>query len=355
MSNAVLNMLVADKSPAIHQLIERAVAAHSGGPIQYIRVDNERECMDALANGRIDLALVDVCMQEMPELEALDNAQLMRKGTFVVLMSDRPNERAFELARQLKAYEFLVKPFGTKSIEAILESYRGVCRHLGTLIIDDSVTTRKIIRRVLERSVFRMNIEEAEDGTAGVDLCRTGASDIAFLNYHMPGLNGIDTLDRLREHNPNIKVIIVSPMKGGWIEQQALEHGAAAFLYKPFYPNDVDAILHRIFGLRSPRLMVLRSRILKRFDVSIVNRTVEVTDKTNGHAYRFLWFREAPHLRGAHVVPNACAKQGVSAFRAEAEKAAIFQLHSTGLLDSDVGYTEVARRATTKLMQAAAR
>jgi DNA-binding NtrC family response regulator len=67
----------------------------------------------------------------------------------------------------------------------------------------------------------------------------------------MPGLNGVETLVEIKRRSPNVDVVIMSSEAAIPVIERASRAGAAAFLKKPFYPADIDAILHRIFGLRA--------------------------------------------------------------------------------------------------------
>jgi len=268
----------------------------------------------------------------MSGLEALGNARFMGNKTFVTLMSAYPNERCLKLARELRAYEFLFKPFGRSEIEAIVGTYRRVCRPMRALIVDDSETQRRIVSRVLARSVFRIEVEETADGKAALERCAGRAFDLVFLDCNMPGLDGFETLARLRERKAAAKVVMISAERSKAKQHEALARGAAAFLHKPFYPNEVDALLHDLFDLRSPRLMVLKTRVLRRFDVTIAGRTVAVAHKDSGHRYEYLWFREPPHLRATHVLENRQAGRDPGAFRAEAERAALLELRTARLV-----------------------
>jgi CheY-like chemotaxis protein len=247
-------------------------------------------------------------------------------------MSAYPNERCLKLARELQAYEFLFKPFGPSEIEAILETYRRACRPMRALIVDDSPAQRRIVSRVLARSMFRIDVEETGDGKAALERCAACAFDLVFLDCNMPRLDGIETLRKLREREAETKIVMISAERNKAREREALALGAAAFLHKPFHPNEVDALLHRLFGLRSPRLMVLKARVLRRFDVAIAGRTVAVARKDSGHRYEYLWFPEPPHLRATHVLENRQAAHESAAFRADAEKAALLELRSARLV-----------------------
>jgi len=70
----------------------------------------------------------------------------------------------------------------------------------------------------------------------------------------MPGLSGLQTLKRLKKFNPSIKVIMISAEYDRSRERTAAQLGAAAFMHKPFSVDQVDAVLHQLYGLPMPML-----------------------------------------------------------------------------------------------------
>src|SRR5262245_5820550 len=249
-----VKMLVADDSQAIRSMF-REVVQRSCSLIELVEAADGRDCVKQLSRGDIDLAFIDVYMPELSGLDALRGARHVGIKTFVTLMSGPDSDRFMDLAQQLRAYEFLRKPFGVRDIEQIIETYRRAVGPTKVLIVDDSMTVRKIVQRVLMESIFRMDCYEASDGEAALTYSNQVNFDIVFLDCNMPGLDGLATLDRLRLRNPDALVVMISSERSHLNEVRALKRGAAAFLYKPFYPQHIDAVLHRLFGLRVPDLM----------------------------------------------------------------------------------------------------
>ena len=66
-------------------------------------------------------------------------------------------------------------------------------------------------------------------------------------------------------------------------------------LYKPFFPTEIDDVLHRIFGLKSPKLTT-EDRI-RGFDIRLHGRTIAVEHSDSGHVYEYVWFPDPPYLR----------------------------------------------------------
>lgn len=248
-----LNVLVADDSRAVHNVFAE-IAAASPIPIKLIGADNGRQCMDILNEGRINVAFIDVNMPEMSGMDAVVEARRVGTKTFVVLLSTTENKVRLQLARQLKVYEFLAKPFSTADVLAILQTYCRVTAPSEALIVDDSATVRRIIRRVFDDSIFNIDSTEAADGETALACAENNSYDAVFLDCNMPGLNGLETLDRLIKRDPGVKVIMISGEQNEQRRLLALDRGATAFLYKPFTGTDIDRELHAVFGLRVPQL-----------------------------------------------------------------------------------------------------
>ena len=66
------------------------------------------------------------------------------------------------------------------------------------LIVDDSSTVRSVIRKVLQASRFKLEAEEAEDGSVAIELAKKQRFDIVFLDCQMPGIDGFAALGELK-------------------------------------------------------------------------------------------------------------------------------------------------------------
>jgi CheY-like chemotaxis protein len=94
-----------------------------------------------------------------------------------------------------------------------------------------------------------LSVAEADDGIEGVQLVREGAIDLVFLDYNMPGLNGLATLAELKRARPDVDVIIMTSAPDEALAARAMRAGATGFLRKPFFPADIDAVLYARYGL----------------------------------------------------------------------------------------------------------
>jgi CheY-like chemotaxis protein len=159
-----------------------------------------------------------------------------------------------QLALQLKVYEFLAKPFTALDVLSVLRTYCRIAVPSNILVVDDSATVRRIVKKVFANSIFNIDVTEAGSGQIALEQCMSGEFDAVFLDCNMPGLPGVETLEHLLEHDPGLKVIMISGERNEERRKWALDRGAAAFLYKPFNAFDIDRELHALFGLRMPQL-----------------------------------------------------------------------------------------------------
>lgn len=113
------------------------------------------------------------------------------------------------------------------------------------LLVDDSRTSRKILRGVLEEAGYEI-IGEAKNGVEGVELYKSLSPDIVTMDITMPELDGIGALQMIRQHDPNAKVIMVTAAGQKSKMVQAVKYGASDFLSKPYEPQQVLDIIAKL-------------------------------------------------------------------------------------------------------------
>lgn len=248
-----IRVLIADDSRTITALMT-SIILRSPFSVEIATEETGRDCMERLANNDIDLAFIDINMPDMNGLEALCAARLKGIKTFVTLMSTRQSDVRLQLARQLKSYEYLIKPFEEADVQAVLRTFGRIKQRTRALVVDDSTTVRRMIQKITGNSMFRISCDEAADGKAAIRSYYENGYDIVFLDYNMPGLNGQETLEQLLKRNRHAKVIMMSGERDPERAQRAIDAGAVDFLSKPFFAEDIDRVLHKAYGLRMPGL-----------------------------------------------------------------------------------------------------
>ena len=108
------------------------------------------------------------------------------------------------------------------------------------LIIDDSRFVRSYLRGLLHEK--GIECEEAADGQAGLKQLHAGAPfDLVLLDWNMPVMNGLETLQKIRAESFNhTKVLMVTTEAENDFIMRALEAGADEYLMKPFDHDAFD-------------------------------------------------------------------------------------------------------------------
>ena len=113
------------------------------------------------------------------------------------------------------------------------------------LIVDDSRTSRRILRGVLERDGFEV-LDEAANGEEGYLKYKQLQPDIVTMDITMPVMDGIESLTLIKKANPESKVIMITAAGQKEKMGEALKRGADEFITKPFDENEVLNALKRV-------------------------------------------------------------------------------------------------------------
>jgi DNA-binding response OmpR family regulator len=123
------------------------------------------------------------------------------------------------------------------------------------LIIDDEQHIRRMMRLTLEAAGYEVG--EAADGFAGLTNYGDGANwNAVVLDQRMPGIDGLETLRRLKASNASVRVVMATAYASIELAVEAMKLGAADFVRKPMTPemlrNAVAAVLARSAPVGSP-------------------------------------------------------------------------------------------------------
>jgi two-component system chemotaxis response regulator CheY len=99
------------------------------------------------------------------------------------------------------------------------------------LLVDDSALARRSTRRVLEEAGYA--VVEAEDGLSALEQFAVEKPDVVLLDLVMKGMYGLDVLQKLRELDPAVRVVVISADIQTSSRDMVKAAGAAAFINKP--------------------------------------------------------------------------------------------------------------------------
>lgn len=107
------------------------------------------------------------------------------------------------------------------------------------LIVDDSALSRRTLRRILETAGYE--VVEADDGMTALEVYFLEKPSLVLLDLVMKGMYGLDVLVKLREMDPDARVVVASADIQSSTRKMVDEAGAHAFINKPFISEQVLA------------------------------------------------------------------------------------------------------------------
>jgi CheY-like chemotaxis protein len=242
-----LRILLVSSSDRDRDVLRHAAAAATV-PLDVLEAATVAAARTLLARGA-DVVFLDASISDAERAAFIADARAARPQPSILLLA-ASKEAAASLGGA-GADAVIVLPASAEEATGLFD--RSIRQQIPSrvLVVDDSATMRGIVRKILTASRFRVDIGEAEEGIEALKQIASGRFDLIFLDYNMPGLNGVETLSEIKRQYPNIAVVIMTSTADEELVKRARAAGAVAFLKKPFYPTDIDAILQTVLGSRS--------------------------------------------------------------------------------------------------------
>lgn len=169
-----------------------------------------------LVAGATILADGNVCL-------ILDGQSMIRQ----IASTERPKQHVLEA--QYDAYE----PAETRTI----------------MVVDDSVTVRKVTSRLLERQGYQ--VITAKDGVDAMEILETATPHLMLLDIEMPRMDGFEVTNLVRHHarHKNLPIIMITSRTGEKHRERAMSLGATMYMGKPFQEAELITNIDSIFAM----------------------------------------------------------------------------------------------------------
>jgi len=116
------------------------------------------------------------------------------------------------------------------------------------LLVDDEQMVLEVTRELLESLGYRVHAAGGGQEAIAVYMEKRKEIDLVILDMIMPGISGGETFDRLKEINPNIRVLLSSGYSINGRAQEILERGCNGFLQKPFQLEKLSRKVREVLG-----------------------------------------------------------------------------------------------------------
>ena len=131
------------------------------------------------------------------------------------------------------------------------------------LWVDDEMELLKAQVLFLQKKGYE--VTTVSNGTDAIDLCREQSFDLVLLDEQMPGLSGLETLQRIKELSPATPVVMVTKSEEENIMEQAIGQKIADYLIKPVNPNQILLTLKKNIHRREIETEVTQSQYQQQF------------------------------------------------------------------------------------------
>lgn len=166
-------------------------------------------------------------------------------------------------------------------------------------IVDDNRELVHIMKEYFSNENDVEVVGTAYNGRECMDLLEQSNPDILILDIIMPHTDGLSVLESIYENgqHPNMKVIMLTAFGQEEVMHQAVQHGAAYFILKPF---DLEKLLHKVRELHGAQGAILGSNlrppIKKEVDIEKQITTIMHDIGVPAHIKGYLYLREAISL-----------------------------------------------------------
>ena len=131
------------------------------------------------------------------------------------------------------------------------------------LWVDDEIEQLRAQILFLQKKGYE--VDTVSNGTDAIDMCQERNYDLILLDEQMPGISGLETLQRIKENHPTLPVVMVTKSEEENIMEQAIGQKIADYLIKPVNPNQVLLTLKKNIHRKEIETEVTQSQYQQSF------------------------------------------------------------------------------------------
>ena len=208
------------------------------------------EGIDILKSNDIDLVLLDLYMPEMNGMDVL--AKIREDASIsavkVVILTSSGMKTDVTEAIQLGALDFIKKPFFPTEFLDRIKKVLNIAKKDNILVVDDDKMNLAIVHKMLG---IRYDVTCVSSGMDAISYLNNNVPDMILLDLHMPEMNGLEVLEKIREQDnlSDIPVVFLTADNDRKTEIDIFKAGAMDFIQKPFIAEVVIQRISRILEL----------------------------------------------------------------------------------------------------------
>lgn len=125
-----------------------------------------------------------------------------------------------------------------------INSIKDAIYPLCALYVEDNEEVRRQTAKILK--LFFHQVIDCGDGRDGIEKFKASKAGIVFTDINMPGINGLEMLERIKQIDPSVKTVIFSAYDESKFFTKAISIGVDGYILKPFTTEDLLSVLEKI-------------------------------------------------------------------------------------------------------------
>lgn len=197
--------------------------------------------VDQLIGSRAQIVIKAIGKQ-MTSVGSVGGATILADGRVCLILDGQSiARRVLTTARAHQIEQAIVQPTETR-----------VTRRRTVMVVDDSVTVRKVTSRLLERHGF--DVITAKDGLDAIELLATANPDLMLLDIEMPRMDGFEVASHVRHDSSHkaLPIIMITSRTGEKHREHAFSLGVNQYMGKPFQEAELLENIQSILGMLKP-------------------------------------------------------------------------------------------------------
>jgi DNA-binding NtrC family response regulator len=163
------------------------------------------------------------------------------------------------------------------------------------LVVDDEPVARNLLRSILQAHGYTQ-IDEAESGEAALESLASNEYHIVLLDKNMPGLDGLEVLERGKAQRPGCEFIMITAYGSMETAIRAMDMGAFSYVTKPF--AEVEIIARRVEGALQRVITRYQNEIL----IDRLRMVVSELDRANAELEKLRNGEDKPADRESELI-----------------------------------------------------
>jgi len=129
------------------------------------------------------------------------------------------------------------------------------------LIVEDEAAIRRVLVKILSEENDTYQVDEAEDGAAGLDKIKNNDYDLVLCDIKMPKMDGVEVLEEVKKIKPEIPMVMISGHGDMETAIHTMRLGAFDYISKP---PDLNRLLNTVRNALDKKQLVVENKILKK-------------------------------------------------------------------------------------------